>query len=207
MGDDVGGVDITWVGGIPKITVFTDDGEHYLSEVHIWVGCQPLPTRGPKCKAAPGQLGCTYEFENTTEFTITDCEGDLPCDGQVWIAIHAVTCDLICPGEDQENDGFIDNSDLPAVSHTNLSEVKKLDVRPNPAKDQIEVLFETELEEKAVIRIFDLNGKLVKSEIYQTQVGQNTMQLDIDELSGGLYWISAQFESKIMNARFVVSGK
>ena len=199
LGDVVGTATVDWTGALPVISITTTDGEHYINQVHVWVGCTQLPQGGGRrCKASPGQLGCTYNVDSQSSFTIDDCSGDLPCDGQVWIAIHVLTCDLVCEGETGGRSEAI--SEALEEVNKDLMQVKAF---PNPAKDQIMLDITGKVEGDVEINIMDSFGKLIQT--INTLSTDNKVLIDLsDEIKNGIYFISVRNNDKLASTKIAV---
>jgi hypothetical protein len=73
-----------------------------------------------------------------------------------------------------------------------------LSVYPNPAKNQVIIANDGTLNN---IQIFDLSGKLVRTEAVN---GRNNVQINISGLAEGMYIIQAQGNDKMMNTKLLV---
>lgn len=191
----------------------TTDGEHYLSEVHVWIGKKPLPKKGKKCKSAPGLLGCTYENINATSFQVNGTSSNT-CHGntsgsQIWVAIHAVTCDIKC-----ENESFTGDSEiyLSKDEETEVEVSKSNDyintfdyqIFPNPVEDgQLEVLINAVEANNVSIRVFNIHGKLIHQNKLQVFKGKNKYSLDVDDLDSGIFFLHINNGDKGINKRFI----
>ena len=211
LGDDVGDVTITWDGNTPVININTNDGEHYLQEVHVWIGCNPLPKKGKKCKSVPGQLGCTYENINSTNFLIDGsnniCNGNTSCD-QIWIAIHAVTCDLKCENESFNNTdietSFIQNDKTEIqISKMNINTFDYL-IYPNPLEGgKLDIAMNILDENEVFIRIFNIQGVLIHQKSLQAVEGENKYSFDMQNFDNGIYFLNIQNGEDVITKRFI----
>lgn len=77
------------------------------------------------------------------------------------------------------------------VGVTETDELRTL-IYPNPATEQINVDFNADLEDQVRISILDINGRLMSSDTYQ---GVNKVQLPVDALPAGIYFIKVEGES------------
>lgn len=77
---------------------------------------------------------------------------------------------------------------------------------PNPTKDLATVKIVTETTEKAVIKVYDLQGKLVLSSIEkQLEKGENTVSINTTDLKNGLYFVDVTSGSKSKKIEMIVS--
>ena len=76
---------------------------------------------------------------------------------------------------------------------------------PNPTDGVVTLAFNSPAGQQAQIRLLDLTGKSVRSfGVQQLAAGQNTMQLQLNELPTGIYLLQVQLENKTMMERLVV---
>lgn len=61
------------------------------------------------------------------------------------------------------------------------------EVYPVPFRNELVVEFSTESAQPMYVRLYDVQGKLVVSEVYQPQAGSNRTRLNTEALSNGMY--------------------
>ena len=77
---------------------------------------------------------------------------------------------------------------------------------PNPTKDLATVKIVTETTEKAVVNVYDIQGKLVISSIEkQIEKGENTISINTADLKNGLYFVEVTSGSKSKKIEMIVS--
>lgn len=77
---------------------------------------------------------------------------------------------------------------------------------PNPTKDLATVKIVSETTEKAVVKVYDLQGKLVISSIEkQIEKGENTISINTADLKNGLYFVEVTSGSKSKKIEMIVS--
>ncbi len=96
---------------------------------------------------------------------------------------------------------------LPALVTTNI---KSLNVNtvvsklyPNPASTRLNAEISAENDELAIIKIVDMNGKLVKENSAILSQGKNTLELSIDALPNGNYFITIYHGDVIEKGKFI----
>lgn len=67
-------------------------------------------------------------------------------------------------------------------------------VYPNPAHGQFNVNFTASASEKIVLRVLDQTGRVVKESNVMATEGENVQQLDVTELSAGMYLVTLESE-------------
>lgn len=75
-------------------------------------------------------------------------------------------------------------------------------VYPNPAKNNIQISFTTDITDVAVITIMDASGRLVHSSEFTPQKGTNLIDLNILEYHSGIYIISIENKNESLKAKF-----
>ncbi|RKD84581.1 T9SS type A sorting domain-containing protein, partial [Mangrovibacterium diazotrophicum] len=213
----VGHVIVTYSGGTVTVEYQIADG-YAMSEAHIYVGCEPYPTKNGTPTVAPGQFtfnagsldhvnGLTAEFDNVQ--------------GGFYIIAHAVTCEKVCACGESEGpvyaDGFdpmdlgIDCNLQPeesgsgAIETENPTEPNEVDLQvfPNPFDDYATFKFTANRDGLAKIDLYNLYGQKVASILRQQVTAGEEVQVDYlpDGIVTGTYIY--QFKLGVT----VVSGK
>lgn len=98
-------------------------------------------------------------------------------------------------------DGTTDYSEVTAIAvDDHLGE--GLAIRPNPFKNQVELVFAQAPVEGGFAQIYNASGQLVKSFNLQQSVSKR-MQLDLTDLDNGLYIINIQFKDRSYHRKIV----
>lgn len=66
---------------------------------------------------------------------------------------------------------------------------------PNPAKTQVSVIIDAPERDNVTLMILDINGKTLKQQIVNVEIGSNTVPVDISSLAQGSYLIKAVCKS------------
>jgi hypothetical protein len=70
----------------------------------------------------------------------------------------------------------------------NLEDYKKdLYTYPNPIKDELNIVYESDGDKNTLVSIQDLSGKIVFEELVDLKYGQNNVRLDLPEMGKGFY--------------------
>ena len=78
-----------------------------------------------------------------------------------------------------------------------------LKVYPDPAKDELFVLFKMQSINKAELQITDILGKVVYSNTVNNDQQNNIAVADISSLSKGIYFVSLITGNDIQRAQFI----
>ena len=196
LGDLVGIATLTWNGNIPIIEIATTDGEHYINQTHIWIGCTPLPekTKGniTKCITAPGQFakygGCAFAVDSETSFNINDSSGNLcvvPVCNQLYLALHFETCEILCEGQNRE-----ESIESPLFESNTLEFDNVLDfkVYPVPFKDNITIEYNFDFDTDVTIEVYDIRGSLIQEVDNNNYIKNESIknQIDLSRNKGGM---------------------
>jgi hypothetical protein len=93
------------------------------------------------------------------------------------------------------------STDCQIINTTEIAveEFGSLSVYPNPAKERINVRYEMNSYEAAAILIYDIDGTLVFSKNDLPKVGSNQVEIILDDMSAGTYFLQVQTESGIVS--------
>ena len=76
------------------------------------------------------------------------------------------------------------------VSTKEIEDLKEISIAPNPAKDFIQLSYSSETDENIDVKIFDMQGKLMKElNSLSNNVGQNQQTINVAELATGTYQV------------------
>ncbi len=215
-GDLVGTVTVYYNGGTPIVNIETTDGQHFITEWHVHTSCtDPLPTnKKGKCFASPGQFGCAgYENNETQLYNVLDnCRKAASCSGDMWISIHAVTCDLV---PEEETLGLsvakstaqpFDRPDETIALTTNdttleasVPESTIVEAFPLPFENELNVKLSIGYKAQVNVELFDLRGRLIhKSDTYEVSPGVNVLQLPLGRMPSELYIMQVNTGKEIL---------
>ena len=74
---------------------------------------------------------------------------------------------------------------------------------PNPAKDLLQVLFESKADENVLIRVINIQGKVVSQQLIKSHEGRNYIEIPVSSYQHGLYLCSLQIGNKIESDKFI----
>jgi hypothetical protein len=77
-------------------------------------------------------------------------------------------------------------------------------VYPNPANDEVTVVFSSDMEENYNIRLIDITGRIVLNQNNTSVVGENQYQMNLSEIAKGIYMVILQKGDAIMQTKIVV---
>jgi hypothetical protein len=80
----------------------------------------------------------------------------------------------------------------------------QLQVYPNPANAYINVSFKVEQSQQATIILRDAAGRVVYNEATDAAAGFNNLQIDLSNLSKGVYFVQLQTDSSSENTRLII---
>jgi hypothetical protein len=83
--------------------------------------------------------------------------------------------------------------------------IAQLAVYPNPSSENVTLVLDNINMRSAVIRIVDLQGKIVFEENRTIEIGMQTLPINVSELNNGIYIMSLEGENYTANSRVVIS--
>ena len=214
-GTEVGTVVITYVDGNVNVEYVMKPG-FALSEVHVYVGCDPYPTIKGTKTVAPGQYAFNADNLNHLygmSVDFTDVTGD------VYIIAHAVTCEVVCScsGKDYSGNGItFDAVNLGINCAINQAVTKKissiedlstipLKVYPNPFVNNITFEFTSGHDAHAVLEIHNMLGQRIVT-LMDKPVKEGVLNrveyLPVNQLPG-IYTYRLMLDSRIQTGKIV----
>jgi|GEM_PF-5371504 len=76
-------------------------------------------------------------------------------------------------------------------------------ITPVPANDFVNINFDSVVEAEAAYEIYDLTGKLIKRGVIQTVEGNNVVELNVADMSTGVYLLSMTLNSEATTAKLI----
>jgi hypothetical protein len=80
-------------------------------------------------------------------------------------------------------------------------QLRSFEVYPNPSTGAVTLQFAEAMSGKAAISVIDANGRVV---MQRNAAAANTMHLNLDSLSNGIYWIQVQSDNALYMQRIAV---
>jgi Calcineurin-like phosphoesterase/Secretion system C-terminal sorting domain/Purple acid Phosphatase, N-terminal domain len=91
------------------------------------------------------------------------------------------------------------------LTQTNYTDAKKLSIFPNPASENLTLIFEAVKSDKELtLQIVDVNGKILLSQFHQLSIGEGRIDLTGLELENGVYFVRLKDEEGLLTGQFVV---
>ena len=90
------------------------------------------------------------------------------------------------------------------ISIVNLRNNTEAIVFPNPIKDVLNLYYESETNETLNIKIIDNQGRIVKSVEKMLEIGQNSIQISMQDLPKGIYMLSLKNENTAQNKKIIL---
>lgn len=86
----------------------------------------------------------------------------------------------------------------------NAGEIAELSLYPNPAEDQINLRFSVNADDKAMIQIQDVSGKIAKTLTINAAAGSNLVFMETNELASGVYMLTLKIGDAQSTMQFIV---
>lgn len=79
-----------------------------------------------------------------------------------------------------------------------------LELSPVPSNDVLDIKFEAKTGgEQAQLKVYDVNGRLLKERMLRWKQGENALQLEVSDLVSGFYMISLETSEEYVRGRFL----
>ena len=85
-----------------------------------------------------------------------------------------------------------------------INEVRSLDLYPNPATDLVVMEYNSNQDGNAIVRVFDVNGRVVMTERPTVFAGPNVIRYDLN-LAPGLYIMEMEQAGETVTSKFTVT--
>ncbi len=124
-------------------------------------------------------------FDLDTQVLLAEFSGDITAgpvtspSGRMFVAF-STNYTITAPGWEAYYE-----TDLVHVEENNIDQ--SLQLFPNPAKNSVNIEWNTSMNEKAIIRIAAMTGQHILSKEVESQSGSNTIILDVSEIEAGIY--------------------
>ena len=83
----------------------------------------------------------------------------------------------------------------------------EIDIFPNPAKEEINIIINRKFEGTALLKVYDLTGKLIYDNIIKNNSGKSKLKYSVSEFnitSNGIYFIEVSTKTKLYNKKIIV---
>lgn len=209
----------TAINGFP-LDSLTIDSIGNLPNGLCWLTNSPTNTFGPgqngviyisgTCYSAPGQYKLKILIEATGIIAIppnTNIETET--NSRYYLRVE-------CPGSSCipiDSAGGVDSAYIPYISQMPCpadgvvgiaGQVSGLSLLPVPFSSTAEILFFSDLAGPSLLKIYDLPGKVIRSEKFSMAAGLNKILLERDGLAPGIYLLSINSTTGSTTVRFVV---
>ena len=109
------------------------------------------------------------------------------------------------PFANAQNSNTALNLDLkPSYKVFDISNNINYKIFPNPAKEEVFVIFNSDVLQSIQLKIIDQSGKQVYQNVYPKNVGFRQLQIPVNNLSQGLYQISITIDGKTTTSQLSV---
>lgn len=149
----------------------------------------------PNCKVNGGEIGCVMISGTTTQAGLYPLNVILLTNGRA-----KVFGNWISQSQTDTNKHYSILVKSPTGIFEIIDHSKPLKVYPNPAQNKLFIDARSVSDAKAIVKIFDINGKLVKAE--QIDV-YNNPSIEIGTLNAGIYFAEINDGSKSFRAKFI----
>jgi hypothetical protein len=84
------------------------------------------------------------------------------------------------------------------------SQIKNLDIYPNPSRDIFNIRFISEKIQDLSVRVINIMGELVYQEKANQFIGEYTKQIDLTDNSKGVYFLEITTDNNVVNRKIII---
>jgi hypothetical protein len=84
------------------------------------------------------------------------------------------------------------------------SQIKNLDIYPNPSRDIFNIRFTSEKIQDLSVRVINIMGEVVYEEKANQFIGEYTKQIDLTDNSKGVYFLEITTNKGVVNRKIVI---
>ncbi len=197
-----------FVSGLVCVTAF-NGCENSISRCSYIYGAPGKPVISGPSAVCAGQTNLTYSIPamyGATTYTWGVPSGSTIVSGQGTTSITvnygsiagkvAVTAKNAC--------GNKGTSTLAVAINCRVAGVENLEVYPNPASTYVDVVFNSIDDSEASIQLMDIAGRVVYTSEVATIAGRNQLQLNLENLSKGIYMLNVNKNNIITRMKLVI---
>jgi hypothetical protein len=85
------------------------------------------------------------------------------------------------------------------------SEANGVAVYPNPANDEVNVLFHATMDGRTDISLIDITGRIVRTMSFENAIEGQTAHMDVSDLSAGTYMINIKTDTRNLVQRLMLA--
>jgi Secretion system C-terminal sorting domain len=128
-----------------------------------------------------GKIGVTLSKGNTDEGHHYEFLDKHPIKGSAHYKLRQI-----------DIEGDVSESDVVTLQYTGSSTLQWLQVGPVPAKDKVRISFLADKDSDLALTMVDMEGKIVQQRNVDAQFGSNSLDLALDGLAPGMYFLRLQ---------------
>ncbi|RIA09017.1 putative repeat protein (TIGR01451 family) [Flavobacteriaceae bacterium MAR_2010_72] len=207
----IGTVLVNYTGGEVTIT-YNVDTYYGIRQIHVYVGCEPYPTKKRSTTVAPGQYPYKIStLDHVSSYTVGPLDVS-SLDNGVYVIAHALISEHLCEDcYEAVDDGGSYSPRKNSVSCRSGKNTSKESSQSNfkaypvPFRDELTIEYSFEYDTDVTIEVFDIKGALVKTKKkHNYRSGSNEkLKLDFSRHDNQLYFVKIgtnreQFVKKVI---------
>ena len=95
--------------------------------------------------------------------------------------------------------------EMAASVQTNELNISNLKFYPNPSQEMLELNFETQKNQELKISVYNILGKVVKTENHKTSKGNVRIKMNTQDLNDGAYFVQIESENNKVQFKIIVA--
>ena len=192
-GTHVGTATIDYTGGYVTVNYNITTPGYAMSEAHVYIGCDPYPTKNGEITVAPGQFNFNPGgLDHVYSYQV----GPIAATGELYVIVHAVVCEEVCRCSVSQDNGGTSFSgevleDCKVDSTTEFGRTVDFTAYPVPFENEVNIKYQFDYETSVQIDVYDVKGTLVKQAMdanyIRGSVGRTT--LDLSKQDNQMYFV------------------
>ncbi len=103
------------------------------------------------------------------------------------------------------NKVFFDNETTTIIKHYKYNNIGGLVYFPVPVADILNIQFETKQTDVMLVKLIDIEGRIIKQEIYNVIVGDNILKLNVTGIPDGYYLCTVSLNDEQFSKQILIS--
>jgi hypothetical protein len=141
--------------------------------------------------------GITYQTEAASTYSLGFWNAANGCNNAGFLANSLIHCSGYFH--------FLANSSARLSAESlEIEPAPTFEVYPNPAKDLLNVVLHTTVEQQVEMKIIGIDGTVLRSFSERANAGKNNLHIPVNQLTEGIFIISAEYDNRRSTAKFSV---
>ena len=184
-----------------------------MEEAHLYIGCDPYPTKNGATTVAPGQYTFNSgDLQHVSEWSTEN--NAIKTSGGFYVIAHAVACGEAIPDGSYippspfEGGSFVGNEAIACKEIVTDFRIADFTAYPVPFDNEVNVSYKFDYDTKVTIDVYDIKGTLVRSSV-NTNYVKGTVErttIDLSKADNQMYFVRLTTDKGTEVKKIVSSG-